>query len=138
MIANALKGKMLVFAVFFLGMVTGALLINVYETRLKADAREESNGGKAQQEMGQFFDYLALSSEQRQQWTEIMQESQPEYDKLFAENRKLTEPTRPRFEALREQTRTRIRTILTEEQVKKYNEFNERQRQRRQSQSRPK
>lgn len=134
MIARS-KGKMLVFGVFFLGMITGGLMMNVYETRFSADPAGGS-GPRAQREVGQFFDYLGLSPEQREQWNDIMQENRPEYDRLFEENRKLTAPNRARFEALREQTRERIRGILTEEQWKKYGEFNQKERERRQSQSR--
>lgn len=133
---SALKGKMLVFGVFFLGMITGALLINVYETRLRADVPVGGPGQQAQ-ELGKFFDYLDLTGEQRDQWTAILQDAQPEYDRLFEENRKLTAPNRLKFDALREQTRERIRAILTEEQREKYNDLNERRRQQRQSQSRP-
>lgn len=53
----------------------------------------------------------------------------PDYEKLWAENRKLVEPNQKKLAELQEQTRTKIRAILTEEQVKKYNEYNERRRQ---------
>jgi hypothetical protein len=132
MIASALKGKMLVFGVFFLGMVTGALLINVYETRLRADSPVEG-ASRQTRELEGFFDYLNLTSEQRAQWTTILAEAQPEYDKIFEANRMLTAPNRLKFDALREQTRERIRGILSEEQLQKYNDFNERRRQQRQS-----
>ena len=133
MIGSSTKGKLLVFAVFFLGMVTGGLMISVYDTRLR-EAAEVGGGRRAQQDVGRFHDYLGLNPEQREQWNDIMQENRPEYDRLFEENRKLTAPNQARFEALREQTRERIRAILTEEQRQKYSEFNQKERERRQSQ----
>jgi Spy/CpxP family protein refolding chaperone len=60
-----------------------------------------------------------------------MAASRPDFEKLYAENRKLLEPNQKKFAELQEQTRDKIRAILTEEQVKKYNEFNERRRLRR-------
>ena len=36
MIARSIKGKMLVFSVFFLGIVSGALLTYVWETRVSS------------------------------------------------------------------------------------------------------
>ena len=67
-----------------------------------------------------------------------MRESRPEFTKLVEENRKLTCPNQPKFDALQEQTRSKIRAILTDEQKKMYNDINERRRQRQsQSQSRP-
>jgi Spy/CpxP family protein refolding chaperone len=60
-----------------------------------------------------------------------MDASRPDFEKLFEENRRLLEPNQKKLAELQEQTRTKIRAILTEEQVKKYNEINERRRQRR-------
>jgi Spy/CpxP family protein refolding chaperone len=134
--SSPIKGKVLVFATFFLGMITGALVVNVYETRIVADAPGEGSGRRAQQDVERFFDYLNLTPEQRQQWNDITQENRPEFDRIYEENRKLTAPNRARWDALQEQTRERIRSILTEEQRQRYNEFTERQRQRRQPQTR--
>jgi len=140
MIGSAGKAKLLVFAVFFIGAVTGALILNVYETRIDA-AADSAPEKKSQREVNQVYDLLDLNAEQRQQWTNIMQESRPEFDKLFEENRKLTAPNQPRFDALQEQTRIKIRAILTEEQKKMYNDINEKRRLRnleRQARSLPK
>jgi Spy/CpxP family protein refolding chaperone len=76
----------------------------------------------------QLFDLLELSAEQQQQWNSIIESSRPEFEKLFAENRKLLEPNRRKAAELQDQTRTQIRGILTEEQAKKYNAYNERRR----------
>jgi Spy/CpxP family protein refolding chaperone len=130
-ISSATRGKLLVFAVFLIGGLTGALLDNLYETRLRADrdARRQP-----QQQVNQVFELLELTPEQREQFQSIMDASRPDFQKLFAENRKLVEPNNLKIAALQEQTRVKIRAILTEEQAKKYNEFNEasdRRRQRR-------
>jgi Spy/CpxP family protein refolding chaperone len=132
MIGSVLKGKLLVFAVFLVGVVTGALLFNAYETRVSVVDADSVNDKKANREVGQFFNFLGLTDEQRKQWQSIMDESKPEYDKLFAEQRKLMEPLQPKRDELREQTRSKIRAILTEEQRKQYDDFNERQRELRQ------
>jgi Spy/CpxP family protein refolding chaperone len=128
MISNSGKAKLLVFSVFFVGIVTGALLDHLYETRWKADA----NANPSQRDVNQVYDILDLSAEQRQQFDAIMQASRPEFQRLWQESRKLLEPNRKKEIELREQTRSKIRAILTEDQRKKYNEFNERLRQRRQ------
>src|SRR5690242_16436551 len=122
----------MVFAVFFIGVITGGLAQNAYETRVNvADSAPEK---KSQKEVNQTYDLLGLNADQRQQWTNIMRDSRPEFMKLVEENRKLTAPNQPKFDALQEQTRAKIRAILTEEQKKLYNDINERRRQR---QSRP-
>ena len=76
-----------------------------------------------------YYDQLELTPEQRQQFQSIVEASRPDFDKLFAENRKLLDPTTGSLLDLQEQTRTKIRAILTEEQAKKYNEINEKRRQ---------
>ena len=130
MISSATRAKLLVFAVFFLGALTGALIDNVYETRIRAE--QESR----RQQPQQICELLELTSEQCKQTQSIMDSSRPDFQKLFAENRKLVEPNNRKIAELQEQTRTRIRAILTEEQAREYNEFNEasdRRRQRRPS-----
>jgi len=130
-ISSATRAKLLVFAVFLIGALTGALIDNVYETRLRADrdARRQP-----QQQVNQVYELLELTPEQREQFQSIMDSSRPDFQKLFAENRKLVEPNNRKIAELQEQTRAKIRAILTEEQARKYNEFNEasdRRRQRR-------
>lgn len=132
MIGSTAKAKLLVFAVFFVGAVTGALIQNVYVTRL--DAADSAPEKRSQREVNQVYDLLGLNAEQRQQWARIMDEAKPEVTKLFDENRRLTAPNREKFDAIQEQTRSKVRAILTEEQKKMYNDINERRRQR---QSRP-
>jgi len=127
-ISSATRAKLLVFAVFLLGGLTGALIDNVYETRLRADRETR------RQPQQQLCELLELTSEQCKQTQSIMDAASPDFQKLFAENRKLVEPNNRKIAELQEQTRTKIRAILTEEQAREYNEFNEasdRRRQRR-------
>src|SRR4051812_37735196 len=110
MIGTAAKAKVLVFAVFVLGAVTGAVLENVYETRtLDADTTAEK---RSQQTVQKVQDLLGLTPEQRNQWKNIVQDWRPEFNALQEENRKLTAPNQPKFDALMEKTRSRIRAIL--------------------------
>lgn len=126
MISSATRAKLLVLAVFVVGGLTGAVIDNVYETRWKADR----DSRRSPREINQvYYDQLELTPEQRQQFQSILEASRPDFDKLFAENRKLLEPNNQKIAELQEQTRTKIRAILTEEQAKKYNEINEKRRQ---------
>ena len=134
MIASATRAKLLVFAVFLLGALVGALIDNAYETRLRAQA--DSRRQQPQQQVQQICELVEATPEQCKQTKSIMDASVPDFQKLFAENRKLVEPNNRKMAELQEQTRTKIRAILTEEQARKYNEFNEandRRRQRRPS-----
>jgi Spy/CpxP family protein refolding chaperone len=123
------KAKLLVFAVFLVGAVTGAVVEKVYETRSLAEATPEKTAERATQAVQ---DYLDLNDEQRQQWATIFKESRPETRRLIEENRKLTAANNLKMEELRDQTRSKIRMILTDEQKKKYDEHNDRMRRMRQ------
>ena len=116
------RGMLLVFAVFLLGLLVGAVLDNLYETRWNADLDRRNS----QREVDQVYDLLDLTPEQRQQVQFIVEASRPDFEKLFAENRELLKPNRKKFAELQELNREKIRAILTEEQVKTYNEYNER------------
>ena len=126
MISSTTRAKLLVFAVFVIGGLTGALLFSVYETRWDNSRDPRRSQDQVNQEV---YDLLELTPEQRQQFKSIVAASRPDFDKLWAENRKLLdqvlEPNRKKAAELQEQTRTKIRAILTEEQVKLYNEYNE-------------
>lgn len=126
MISSATRAKLLVLAVFAVGLVVGAVIDNVYETRWKADRESRRSPREVNQA---YYDQLELTPEQRQQFQSIVEASRPDFDKLFMENRKLLEPNNRKIAELQEQTRTKIRAILTEEQAKKYNEINEKRRQ---------
>ena len=123
MISSATRGKLLVLSVFLLGLLIGALIDNAYETRWRGGA--DSTKNSPQQVNQQLYDLLELSGEQRQQFQSIVEASRPDFEKLFAENRKLLEPNRRKAAELQEQTRTKIRAILTEDQAKKYNDYND-------------
>ena len=126
MISSATRAKLLVMAVFVVGLVVGAVVDNVYETRWRADRESRRTPREVNQV---YYDQLELTPEQRQQFQSIVEASRPDFDKLFMENRKLLEPNNRKIAELQEQTRTKIRAILTEEQAKKYNEINEKRRQ---------
>jgi hypothetical protein len=127
-IATTTRAKVLVFMVFLLGALTGALITNVYESRLNSD--NDSAARRSQREVNRLYDLLELTAEQRQQFQRITEASRPDFEKLFEENRKLLEPNQRKYGELQEQTRTKIRAILTEEQIKKYNAYNEKRRRR--------
>jgi len=126
MIARTLKGKLLVFAVFFIGIATGILITNFYETRVAGRDLNENRGrgGNVQREAGRVHDYLGLNQEQRERINAILEEGRLEVRKLRAESR-------PRIEAIEENTQAKIRALLTPDQVKRYEEYRRNVRERR-------
>ena len=119
MIVRYLKAKVLVFAVFFIGIATGVLIANFYTTHV-AGAPDTTNSQdraqRAQRDINKFYDYLGLNHAQREEMHKIGEETRKEF-------RELRQETQPRLQAIQDASRDKIRHILNDEQLKKYDEF---------------
>jgi Spy/CpxP family protein refolding chaperone len=126
MIARTALGKILVFAVFFIGIATGAVLDNMYRTRVGAAEptvnRRGPGGTNSQDRMRRDRDamdkYLGLDQAQQEQVHKILEETRSELRALRAQ-------VDPKFRAIEENSRERIHAILTEEQRRKLDEYRE-------------
>jgi len=132
MIERTIKGKLLVFSVFFLGIVSGVLMTYAWETRVSSavSSVDVKSADRAKADVNKFYEYLGLSPEQRIQVKQITEDSRPEVNRIIQQ-------TRPQMEAIQKQTRSKIRAVLTEEQRKKYDEFNAKSEARRNKQKPP-
>jgi hypothetical protein len=115
---RTVQGKILVFIIFFLGLVAGGLLTRAYETRVEGGSREDSasRARRAQSDMNAFHDYLGLDESQREAVKKILGETGKEFSDLRAQ-------TQPQFKAIRERSREKIRAVMTDEQRQKYDEY---------------
>ncbi len=125
---RTLQAKLLVLAVFLAGMLSGAVIANVYEQRVEGDERRvEANDRNRDRERDhnhqRFEDYLGLTPEQRDQLSEILEDSRDGYRELRAK-------TRPEYQAIRDASREKIREMLTDEQRGRYEEWINRERER--------
>lgn len=106
-----LKMWLVVVVVFVLGCVTGASLSGVYRSR--ADGRRQRMHDGRHGERGDMFEKmrrdLNLNDGQAAQVRAILDETRREFHKLRAE-------ARPHYDAIRQNSRARIRTVLTPEQ----------------------
>src|SRR5215831_12281928 len=133
MIARSIKAKFLVFAIFFIGIVTGVLISNFYTTRVLTGSPDPANPPdrtlRAQRDINKFYDYLGLNPAQREQMHKIGEETRHEFQELRKE-------TQPRFEAIQEQSRIKVRAVLNDEQRAKYDEFRRKMDERRKNRTR--
>jgi len=127
MITRSVQGKLLVAAVFIVGIATGVLSANIYHNRVvesakAADNRPQQDRGNPQQRAKQNFErmanYLGLQDQQRADIQRIIEETRNDF-------RQLREKTDPQFKAIEETSRAKVLTVLNEEQRKKYAEFRE-------------
>ena len=127
MIVRYLKAKILVFAVFFIGIASGVLIANFYTTHVAGapdTTNSEDRAQRAQRDINKFYDYLGLNQAQREEMHKIGEDTRHEF-------RDLRKETQPRFQAIQDASREKIRQILNDEQLKKYDEFRKRMDERR-------
>ena len=133
MIARSVKAKFLVFAILLIGIVTGILISNFYTTRVLTGSPDPASPPdrtmRAQRDINKFYDYLGLDQAQREQMHKIGEETRHEFQELRKE-------TQPRFAAIQEKSRVKIRAVLNEEQRTKYDEFRRRMDERRRNRNR--
>ena len=131
MIARSIKAKVLVFAIFFMGIASGVLIANFYTTRVTGspDAANAPDRQGAQRDINKFYDYLGLDQAQREQMHKIGEETRHQYQDLRKE-------TQPRFQSIQEESRAKIRAVLNDEQRRKYDEFRKKMDLRRQNRNR--
>ena len=132
MIARTFKAKVLVFAIFFMGIATGVLIANFYTTRVTSSpdtGNPPERAQRAERNVNQFYEYLGLDEAQREQMRTIGEETRHEFQELRKE-------TQPRFEAIQERSRAKIRGVLNDEQRTKYDEFRRERDERRRNRNR--
>lgn len=125
---RTLQAKLLVLAVFIAGMLSGAVVTNVYEERVQGDElgvepNDRNRDRERDHNHQRFEDYLGLTPEQRDQLSEILEGSRDGYRELRAK-------TRPEYQAIRYASRQKIREMLNDEQRGRYEEWINRERER--------
>ena len=103
-----------VVGVFVLGCITGTSLDSVYRLRAGGE-RSETRGPKRDKE--EVFERmkrdLDLNDQQATQIRAILDQTRDEYRQLRSE-------VRPRYDAVRQNARTKIRALLTPDQQRKF------------------
>lgn len=113
--ATRFKIWLMVAVVFALGCITGASLDGVYRLRAgneRRDVRGRRNSGEALEKMRRD---LNLSDDQATEVNRILEQTHTEYRALRAE-------VRPRYDRIRENARAQIRSLLTPEQQKLFDD----------------
>jgi Spy/CpxP family protein refolding chaperone len=108
-----LKIWLAVVGVFILGAITGFSLDSVYRMRAgsdRADARRKNGKEDVFERMKRDLD---LNEQQATQIRAILDQTRDEYRQLRAE-------VRPRYDAVRQSARTKIRALLTPEQQQRF------------------
>lgn len=104
---------LLVVVVFVLGVLLGGVADHLFGARVFGNPAPQS---KRDQIIGQLTSQLSLTPDQQKQITGIVDDTRAEWRTLYA-------PLEAQHEQIRQQSRDRIRAILTPEQRAKFEEF---------------
>jgi hypothetical protein len=111
------EAAVLVFIVFLLGLLVGGVGNHVWDEHVQG--RENQVPGARpprNQVVGELTRELELTSDQQSQLGAIIDQTRAKWDALEA-------PYQPEHERIRQEGRQRIRSILSPDQVKKYDAF---------------
>jgi hypothetical protein len=115
--ASQTKARVIILAVFVLGLAAGALSTNLYQRLTNSGpARADRPHGKPTDVLDKLNNRLNLSSDQQASIREILQGTFNQYDGIKKD-------IEPRMDVVRQQGRQRIREVLKPDQLPKYEEM---------------
>ena len=115
---NKTKARLIVLAIFLIGFLAGGFSMSLYRTATGSpDGERKTRGGPPQAHiLDKMEKKLSLTAEQRERVKAILDETFAQYDQVRRD-------IDPRIHVIRQQSRERIRALLTEEQKPKYEEL---------------
>jgi uncharacterized membrane protein len=116
------KARLLVLSVFLIGAAAGALSMNLY---LRSGAPERPNPGRRSpgEVVSKMSDRLNLTSDQRERVGAILKETFGQYDLIKQDVDPCFQQVKPRFDTVRQASREKIRAVLSEEQLPKFEQM---------------
>lgn len=120
------KARLIVLVVFVIGFTAGALSLNLYQ-RMNGPAPEAENQRPQDHIIKKMRQTLDLTGQQESQIKAILDETFENYGNIRQEMEPQIKEFKPRFDAVRQQSRDRIRALLTAEQLPKFEEMVQKQ-----------
>lgn len=116
------KARLIVVSVFVIGFAAGALSLNLYQQMTSSRNKGGPRGG-AEFLIKRMNEEVGLASDQQEQIKKILDETGEKYREIRKEMDPAIKNFEPRFNAVREESRDRIRALLTPAQLPKYEEM---------------
>ncbi len=117
------KARLIVISVFIIGFAAGALSLNLYQGLTSSGSEKVDPRDRTGVFIKKMNDKMKLTADQETRIREILDNT----GHKFFELRKKVEPCMkdfdPQFDAVRQQGREEIRTVLTEKQLPAYQEM---------------
>jgi len=116
------KARLIVVSVFVIGFAAGALALNLYQQLSRSSERNTPHNG-TEFLLKRMNDKVGLASDQQEQIKKILDETADKYKDIRKEMDPVVRPFEPRFNTVRQESRDRIRALLTPEQLPKYEQM---------------
>jgi len=111
-----------VLSVFVIGFAAGALALNLYQSLNGSNKKDPRRGG-TEFLIGKMNEEVGLTGDQQEKIRKILEETSEKYKQIRVEIDPLVKPFEPRFNTVRQESRDRIRALLTPDQLPKYEEM---------------
>ena len=109
-------------SVFVIGFAAGALALNLYQSLNGSNKKDPRRGG-TEFLIGKMNEEVGLTGDQQEKIRKILEETSEKYKQIRVEIDPLVKPFEPRFNTVRQESRDRIRALLTPDQLPKYEEM---------------
>jgi hypothetical protein len=116
------KARLIVVSVFVIGFAAGALALNLYQQLSRSSDRNTPRSG-TEWLLKRMNDKVGLASDQQEQIKKILDETADKYKDIRKEMDPVVKPFEPRFNSVRQESRDRIRALLTADQLPKYEQM---------------
>jgi Spy/CpxP family protein refolding chaperone len=116
------KARVIVVSVFVIGFAAGALALNLYQQLTASKGKDGPRNG-TEVLIRRMNEKVGLSSDQQEQIKKILDETNDKYREIRKDLEPRIKDFEPRFNAVRQESRDRIRGLLTPEQLPKYEQM---------------
>ena len=116
------KARVIVVSVFVIGFVAGALALNLYQ-RLTSSGNKDMPHNGTEFLIKRMNDKVGLTSEQQEQIKKILDETNDKYRDIRKDMEPRIKDFEPRFNTVRQESRDRVRALLTPDQLPKYEQM---------------
>ena len=116
------KARVIVVSVFMIGFAAGALALNLYQQLTASKGKDGPRNG-TEVLIRRMNEKVGLSSDQQEQIKKILDETNDKYREIRKDLEPRIKDFEPRFNAVRQESRDRIRGLLTSEQLPKYEQM---------------
>lgn len=116
------KARFIVLSVFVIGFAAGALSLNLYQS-LTGSSKKDPRRGGAEFLIKRMDEEVGLSTDQQDQIKKILDETTDKYREIRKEMEPRIKDFEPKFNAVRQESRDRIRALLSPEQLPRYEEM---------------